>query len=214
MSTYTYEPHWEDPCKELRTSLNVYRHLAYRLKTLDQMEVVAYLPARDGVAWALEQLDGQVDKRTLNEIARLDEELRANADYLVNELDVYYDLWRDEPKEYWWWYLDGGDPDPYIPSIEERHTYTLQAEAARKAGLPEPEPAWEVKLKDFRAEQAVKIAATKARLRAQVQARVKMPPKHAARIVHPRASQKPARKVAEARAKYRARSSPRKKAQR
>jgi hypothetical protein len=214
MSTYTHEPLWDDPHKELETELNVYRDLVRRLKIFDQMEVIAYLPARDGIAWALEQLDGKVDKRTLNEIARLDAELRANADYLVNELDVYYDLWRDEPKENWWWYLDGGDPHPYVPSIEERYAYTLQAEAALKVGLPEPEPAWEEKLKDFRAQQAIKVAATKARLRAEAQKRAELPPKPRARIIHPRVTAKPARKVAEARAKYRARSSPRKKAKR
>lgn len=212
MSAYVHEPCWDDPHKELETELNVYRKLVHRLKFFDQMEVVNYLAARDGIAWALEKLDGQADQRTLNEIARLDAELKANADYLVNELDVYYDLWRDEPKEYWWWYLDGGDPHPYVPSIEERHAYTLEYIKAQEEGAAPPEPPWEEKLKEFRVEQAVKVAATKARLRAEAQARAKLPTKRAARITRARAS-RPVRRIAEARGKYRVRVSQKKKSQ-
>ncbi len=119
--SYVYEPEWGDPPKELEISLNFYRHLVNRLHTYDDMEVIAYLPARDGIAWALAQLDSRVDQAILDEIEELDARLRENANYLVKELDVYGDIWRDEPEEYWWWYLDGGKPDPGgIPSAEER----------------------------------------------------------------------------------------------
>lgn len=125
---YVYEPEWGDPPKELEISLNFYRHLVNRLHSYDDMEVIAYLPARDGIAWALMQLDNQVDQAILDEIEELDARLRENADYLVKELDVYGDIWRDEPEEYWWWYLDGGKPDPGgIPSAEERHRQTMEA---------------------------------------------------------------------------------------
>ncbi len=43
----------------------------------------------------------------LAEIEKLDAKLRANADYLVNDLELYRHIRRDEPEEYWWWYLDG-----------------------------------------------------------------------------------------------------------
>ncbi len=126
--SYVYEPEWGDPLKELEISLNFYRHLVNRLHTYDDMEVVAYLPARDGIAWALRQLDNQVDQAILDEIKALDARLREDTDYLVKELDVYGDIWRDEPEEYWWWYLDGGKPDPGgIPSAEERHRQTMEA---------------------------------------------------------------------------------------
>ncbi|HID64227.1 MAG TPA: hypothetical protein EYP49_16025 [Anaerolineae bacterium] len=126
MSTYEYEPLWDTPLKELETSLNIYRHMIECLYTLDDMEVVNYLSARDGVAWAIEQLDEEVAPEILAEIEELDEKLRENADYLVHELDIYGDIWRDEPEEYWW-YLDGGKPDPGgIPSAEERHRWTME----------------------------------------------------------------------------------------
>ena len=103
------------------------------LETQDDMEVVAYLSARDGVAWAIEQLDGEVDPDILAEVEELDTRLRAATDYLVHELDIYGDIWRDEPEEYWWWYLDGGKPDPGgIPSVEERHRLTMKMLAEEK----------------------------------------------------------------------------------
>jgi hypothetical protein len=95
--------------------------------------VVAYLSARDGVAWAIEQLGGEVDPAILAEVEELDARLRAAADHLVHELDIYGDIWRDEPEEYWWWYLDGGKPDPGgIPSAEERHRWTMEMLEAEK----------------------------------------------------------------------------------
>ena len=126
--SYVYEPEWGDPLKELEISLNFYRRLVDRLHFYDDMEVIAYLPARDGIAWALRQLDNQVDQAILDEIEALDARLREDTDYLVKELDVYGDIWRDEPEEYWWWYLDGGKPDPGgIPSTKERHRQTVEA---------------------------------------------------------------------------------------
>ncbi len=137
MSHYVYEPDWETPEKELEINLNVYRSLIDSLHVYDDMEVIAYLPARDGIAWAIEQLDGEVDPAVLAEIEELDARLRAAADYLVNELDIYGDIWRDEPEEYWWWYLDGGKPDPGgIPSVEERHRETMARLAAERAAQP------------------------------------------------------------------------------
>ncbi len=88
-----------------------------RHPTPEQMTAVLLEAARDGVAWAIEQLDGE----------ELDARLKAAADYLVHELDIYGDIWRDEPEEYWWWYLDGGKPDPGgIPSVEERHRWSME----------------------------------------------------------------------------------------
>lgn len=131
--TYVYEPEWESPEKELEISLNIYRRLVNRMHVTDDMEVIAYLPARDGIQWALEQPDGEVAPEILAEIEELDKRLRENADYLVHELDIYGDIWRDEPEEYWWWYLDGGKPDPGgIPSAEERHRWTMEMLQAEK----------------------------------------------------------------------------------
>jgi hypothetical protein len=125
MSTYEYEPLWDVPLKELEANLNIYRHMIECLYTLDDMEVVNYLSARDGVAWAIEQLDGEVDPDILAEVEQLDAQLRAAADYLVHELDIYGDIWRDEP--------DGGKPDPGgIPSAEERHRWTMEMLKAEK----------------------------------------------------------------------------------
>ena len=131
--TYVYEPEWESPEEELEISLNIYRRLVNRMHVYDDMEVIAYLPARDGIQWALEQLDEEVDPDILAEVEELDAWLRAAADYLVHELDIYGDIWRDEPEEYWWWYLDGGQPDPGgIPSAEERHRWTMEMLKAEK----------------------------------------------------------------------------------
>jgi hypothetical protein len=131
--TYVYEPEWESPEEELEISLNIYRRLVNRMYVYDDLEVIAYLPARDGIQWALEQLDEEVDPDILAEVEELDARLRAAADYLVHELDIYGDIWRDEPEEYWWWYLDGGQPDPGgIPSAEERHRWTMEMLKAEK----------------------------------------------------------------------------------
>jgi hypothetical protein len=131
--TYVYEPEWESPGEELEISLNIYRRLVNRMHVYDDMEVIAYLPARDGIQWALKQLAEEVDPDILAEVEELDARLRAAADYLVHELDIYGDIWRDEPAEYWWWYLDGGQPDPGgIPSAEERHRWTMEMLKAEK----------------------------------------------------------------------------------
>jgi hypothetical protein len=131
--TYVYEPEWESPEEELEISLNIYRRLVNRMHVYDDMEVIAYLPARDGIQWALEQLAEEVDPDIRAEVEELDARLRAAADYLVHELDIYGDIWRDEPEEYWWWYLDGGQPDPGgIPSAEERHRWTMEMLKAEK----------------------------------------------------------------------------------
>jgi len=131
--TYVYEPEWESPEEELEISLNIYRRLVNRMHVYDDMEVIAYLPARDGIQWALEQLEQEVDPDIRAEVEELDAQLRAAADYLVHELDIYGDIWRDEPEEYWWWYLDGGQPDPGgIPSAEERHRWTMEMLKAEK----------------------------------------------------------------------------------
>lgn len=112
MSTYVYEPYWPDPAKELETCLNFYRDLVNRIYIWDLMEFVAYLSYRDGVEWALEQLGREnVEPAILAEIEALDAQLRANTRYLVDELELYKHIRRDEPEEYWWWYLDGGKPD-------------------------------------------------------------------------------------------------------
>lgn len=109
---YVYEPDFEDPQEELEVCMNFYRKLVTQLHIWDLMEFVNYLSARDGVDWALEQIGREnVDPAVLAEIEKLDAKLRANADYLVNELELYKHIWRDEPEEYWWWYLDGGKPD-------------------------------------------------------------------------------------------------------
>jgi len=112
MNTYVYEPYWPDPSRELEACLNFYRKLVTKLHIWDLMEFVAYLGYRDGVDWSLKQLGREnVDSTVLAEIEELDANLRANADYLVNDLELYRHIRRDEPEEYWWWYLDGGKPD-------------------------------------------------------------------------------------------------------
>ena len=60
-----------------------------------------------------------VDLAVLVEIEELDAKLRANADYLVNDLELYRHIRRDEPEEYWWWYLDGSKPDGPLETREE-----------------------------------------------------------------------------------------------
>ena len=109
---YVYEPDFKDPYRELKVCMNFYRDLVGRLHFWDLMEFVAYLGYRDGVDWSLKQLGWEnVDKVVLAEIKELDAKLRANASYLVHELELYKHIWRDEPEEYWWWYLDGGKPN-------------------------------------------------------------------------------------------------------
>ena len=70
--TYVYEPEWESPKEELEISLNIYRRLVNRMHVYDDMEVIAYLPARDGIQWALEQLAEEVDPDILAEVEELD----------------------------------------------------------------------------------------------------------------------------------------------
>ncbi len=116
---YVYEPDFEDPHRELEVCMNFYRDLVERLHFWDLMEFVNYLSARDGVDWSLEQLGWEnVDLAVLAEVEKLDAKLRTNADYLINELELYKHIWRDEPEEYWWWYLDGGQPDGPLEARE------------------------------------------------------------------------------------------------
>jgi hypothetical protein len=105
---YGYEPDYTDPRQELAACLLLYRALINSLHkySYDDMEVVARLHDRDGIAWAMEQLVGQVSSATLQEIAQLDARLRQEASHLVNVLDIYGAIERDQPKSHWWWYLD------------------------------------------------------------------------------------------------------------
>jgi hypothetical protein len=86
--------------------LALYRDLLEHLYEYDDMEITASLGERDGIAWALDKLDGQVDAENLREIEQLDARLKKNAKYLVESLDVYGAIGRDQPKSHWWWYLD------------------------------------------------------------------------------------------------------------
>jgi len=97
-------PH--DPRRELRGCLALYRDLLEHLYEYDDMEITASLGERDGIAWALDRLDGQVNPGTLQDIEQLDARLREHAKYLVEILDVYGAVGRDQPKSHWWWYLD------------------------------------------------------------------------------------------------------------
>jgi hypothetical protein len=101
-----YEPTYQDPARELEVCLNFYRALLDELREYDDMEVAAHLCYRDGIAWALEQLDSRVDQRIQQEVEHLDRRLRAERDYLIKTLDVYGDMVRRAPRSYWWWYLD------------------------------------------------------------------------------------------------------------
>ena len=116
---HVYEPDSQDPYRELEICMNFYRDLVGRLCFWDLMEFVNYLSARDGVDWAMKQLGQEnVAPDVLAEIEELDAKLRANADYLVNDLELYKHIRRDEPEEYWWWYLDGGKPDGPLEARE------------------------------------------------------------------------------------------------
>jgi hypothetical protein len=149
MNMYMYEPHWDSPAMELETSLNVYRKLVTRLHIWDDMEFVNYLSARDGVEWALEQLGREnVDPRVLAEIEELDAELRAHTDYLVNELELYKHIWRDEPEEYWWWYLDGGKPDGPLEPVETVGEMWKPVESTPVAAVAEEHAPFEVQPHD------------------------------------------------------------------
>jgi hypothetical protein len=86
--------------------LALYRDLLEHLYEYDDMEITASLGERDGIAWALDRLDGQVNPGTLQDIEQLDARLREHAKYLVEILDVYGAVGRDQPKSHWWWYLD------------------------------------------------------------------------------------------------------------
>ena len=138
MSTsYTYEPYWSDPARELKACLNFYRDLVQRLHFWDLMEFVAYLDYRDGVEWALEQLGREnVAPEVLAEIEALDAKLRANAAYLIDELELYEHIWRDEPQKFWWWYMDGGEPDgPLKVHSSSQNTPEMVWEPAEAAPL-------------------------------------------------------------------------------
>jgi len=103
----SYRPRYpHDPRRELRGCLALYRDLLEHLYEYDDMEVTASLGERDGIAWALDKLDGQVNPATLQDIEQLDARLKENAKYLVEILDVYGAIGRDQPKSHWWWYLD------------------------------------------------------------------------------------------------------------
>ena len=96
-----------DPEYELQDELNIYRKFVNCMEVWDAWEAGAYLDSRDGIQWALEQLDGQqVDEDILREIEELDEKLKSFADHLTNELKLFEQIYRDDPKEHWWWYLD------------------------------------------------------------------------------------------------------------
>ena len=149
MNTYVYDPYWPDPAKELETCLNFYRDLVGRLYFWDLMEFVAYLGYRDGVEWALGQLGREnVEPALLTEIEELDGKLRANADYLVDELELYRHIWRDEPEEYWWWYLDGGKPDGPLEAREVVGEMWETLEAAPVAAVAEERASYKVQSHD------------------------------------------------------------------
>ena len=141
---YVYEPDSEDPYRELQVSMNFYRDLVERLHFWDLMEFVNYLSARDGVDWALEQIGREnADPTVLAEIAALDAKLRANADYLMHELELYKHIRRDEPEKYWWWYMDGGKPNG-PPEIGETVEETwLLPQATPVAAVAEERAAYE-----------------------------------------------------------------------
>jgi len=146
---YVYEPDFEDPYRELEVCMNFYRDLVGRLHFWDLMEFVNYLSARDGVEWALEQLGrGNVDPAVLAEIEELDARLRANAGYLVHELELYRHIWRDEPQEYWWWYLDGGKPDGPLGAREMVTETWEPVEAVPVAAVAEERAPYEVQSRD------------------------------------------------------------------
>jgi len=146
---YVYKPDFADPRRELGVCLNFYRKLVTRMHIWDLMEFVNYLSARDGIEWALEQLGREnVDPAVLAEIEELDAKLRANADYLVNELELYKHIWRDEPEEYWWWYLDGGKPDGPLEAHEVVGEMWKVAEAVPVAAVAEEHAPYEVQSQD------------------------------------------------------------------
>jgi len=105
---YVYEPDYTDPSQELAACLLLYRAMLAELHkhSYDDMEVVARLHDRDGIAWALEQLNGQVPPAILQEVTQLDARLRQEAPYLLHVLDIYGAIGRDQPRSHWWWYLD------------------------------------------------------------------------------------------------------------
>ncbi len=143
---YVYEPDFEDPKEELEICMNFYRKLVKQLHIWDLMEFVNYLSARDGVEWALEQLGrDNVDLDVLVEIEELDAKLRANANYLVDELELYKHIWRDEPEEYWWWYLDGGKPDG---PLEAREVIGETWKVAEAAPVAEERVSYEAQSRD------------------------------------------------------------------
>ncbi len=141
---YIYEPNFQDPKEELDVCMNFYRKLVTKLHIWDLMEFVNYLSARDGVDWALEQIGREnVDPTVLAEVAALDAKLRANADYLVHELELYKHIRRDEPEKYWWWYMDGGKPNGPLETRETAGETWRLAQATPAAVVAEERAAYE-----------------------------------------------------------------------
>jgi hypothetical protein len=128
---YAYEPDYADPRQELAACLLLYRTMIADLHkySYDDMEVVARLHDRDGIAWALDQLDGQVPPAILQEIIQLDARLQQEAPYLVRVLDIYGAIGRDQPKSYWWWYLDE------LISTKGAHDETVAATPTRAPAI-------------------------------------------------------------------------------
>ncbi len=148
---YVYEPDCQDPKEELEVCMNFYRKLVTKLHIWDLMEFVNYLSARDGVDWALEQIGREnVGADVLAEIEALDAKLRANAEYLVHELELYKHIRRDEPEEYWWWYMDGGKPDGPLGTREMAGEAWQLSQAMPVAALAEERAAYEVASQDER----------------------------------------------------------------
>jgi hypothetical protein len=142
---YVYEPDFQDPKKELKVCMNFYRKLVTKLHIWDLMEFVNYLSARDGVDWSLERLGREnVAPAILAEIEELDAKLRANADYLIDELELYKHIRRDEPEEYWWWYLDGGKPDGPLETREVIGEMWTPVEAVPAAAVAEERGEYQV----------------------------------------------------------------------
>jgi hypothetical protein len=151
---YVYEPDLEDPRQELEVCMDFYRRLVTQLRAWDLMEFVAYLGYRDGVEWALEQLGREnIDPTVLAEIGELDAKLRAHTDYLVHELELYKHIWRDEPEEYWWWYLDGGKPDGPLEAREAVGEMWKPVESAPVAAVAEERAPFEVRSHDGKSDR-------------------------------------------------------------
>ncbi len=151
---HTYEPTHREPEEELTTCLSFYRDLVGKLRFWDLMEFVNYLSARDGIAWALGQLGQEnVDSAVLTEIEELDAELRSHTSYLVHELGLYRHVRRDEPEEYWWWYLDGEKPDSPMDAREVIENPVQPANALSATTVAEDPAPYEPRLCDKSGDQ-------------------------------------------------------------